>query len=84
MEREGFLREELVWNQKETLFLWNTVKGNSVIITASSLILQVEVTATKMITFMVRWVSKQVVRDSKGGLMRAQRTRLRSHQGIGF
>lgn len=46
---------------------------------ASSLTLQAEAMATKKITFMVRWVSKKVARGSKGGLMSAERTKLRFH-----
>lgn len=38
--------------------------------------------ATKKITFTVKWVSKQIASGSKGGLVRAKRTRLRSHMGI--
>lgn len=40
--------------------------------------------ATKKITFMERWAREHVASGSNGGLVRAQRMRLRSQVGVGF
>lgn len=40
--------------------------------------------AINKITFIDRWVSEHVARGSKGCLVSAERTRLRSHGGLDF
>lgn len=50
----------------------------------NSLIHLAEVTATKKVTFIEKWARMHVAIGSKGGLMRAERTRLKSHGGVGF
>lgn len=49
---------------------------------ASSLTRHAEV-MTRKITFMERWAKEQVARGSNGGLVRAERTRLRFQGGKG-
>lgn len=50
----------------------------------SSLTLLAEVMAIKNATSMGRWVRAQVAIDSKDSPVRADRTRLRSHRGVGL
>lgn len=58
--------------------------GESTIVAASSLTHCAEVLATRKINFMERWAREQIARCSKGGLVRGERTRLWSQEGIGL
>lgn len=64
--------------------LWNTVKGGSAIMAASSLSLLAKVMVTMNATFTERWVMAQIARGSKGSPVRVDRSRLRSHWGMGL
>lgn len=60
------------------------MKGGSTIMATSSLTNCAQVMATKKIIFMERWVREQVARGSRGSLVRAERTRLRSQGCVGY
>lgn len=76
---EAILGRNLGCKCRETLSLWKTVKDWSA---TSSLTHHAEVTATKKITFMERWAREQVASGLKDGLVRAERMRFRSQEGV--
>lgn len=59
-------------------------RGGSVIIAASSLTCLAEVMATRNVTCIERWEREHVANGSKGGFVRAQQMRLKSHGSMGF
>lgn len=76
------MRKNLGWSQRDTLSLWNNTKSSSATKAANLFTRWAEVMTTKKITFIVRWASEQVASGSKAGLVRVERTRLRSYMRI--